>query len=280
MTYHTILVYLTDQNSASHVLDAAIALAKKNDSHLIGLHIVPTYPSFANVGMELSVEIHAAQKTMMETDEKIMSDIFENATRNQSINVEWRCMTVDSFMLLDTVIEHCRCVDLVICGQSDPSNSLESDTAISEKILLETGRPVLLIPYAGNHEYAGEHITVAWNASREATRAVFDAMPFLSEAKDVNLLWINPQAVNGRDTDTPGSEIATCLARHGVNAVAGHSISGSMSISNELLSRMADSGSDMLVMGGYGHSRFREFIFGGATSDILKSMTVPVLMSH
>jgi len=280
MTYHTILVHLTDKNSALHILESAIALAKKNDAHLIGLHIVPIYPAYTTIGMELTTEIQEAQKTMAAADQKVMTEIFEKAVSEEDINAEWRCIIAPSSQLADTVVEHCRCVDLAICGQTDPSNPLEAELAVSEKILLETGRPVLIIPHGGHHKHIGERITVAWNATRESTRAVFDALPFLQEAKEVQLLWINPKPVSGRNIDTPGSEIATCLARHGIKTVADHSVTPSISIGDALLSRLADNGSDLLVMGGYGHSRFREFIFGGATNDVLKSMTVPVLMSH
>jgi Universal stress protein family len=205
MTYHTILVHLTDENRAPHVLESAIALAKKNGAHLIGLHIVPIYPAYTTIGMELTTEIQEAQKTMAATDQKVMTEIFEKATSNEELTAEWRCIVAPSSQLANIVVEHCRCVDLAICGQSDPMNSLESELAVSEKILLETGRPVLIIPYAGQHRNVGEHITVAWNATRESTRAVFDAMPFLQEATDVKLLWVNPKPVNGGNTDTPGT---------------------------------------------------------------------------
>jgi len=122
---------------------------------------------------------------------------------------------------------------------------------------------------------------VAWNGTRESARAAFDALPLLAKAKSVKLLWINPSTENGGNGNgMPGSELATALSRHGVKVEAGHSAVRDVGVGDELLSRAADQGTDLLVMGAYGHSRVREYVFGGATRHILQHMTVPVLFSH
>jgi nucleotide-binding universal stress UspA family protein len=137
-----------------------------------------------------------------------------------------------------------------------------------------------VIPFAGDFPVIGEHVLVAWNASREATRAVADALPLLSRARAVTVLAINPRHGIGGHGDVPAADIALHLARHGVRAEAAHTIATDIPDAEALLSYAADIGADLIVAGGYGHSRARELVFGGVTRSLLKEMTVPVLLSH
>ena len=121
---------------------------------------------------------------------------------------------------------------------------------------------------------------LAWDAGREAARAVSDAMPFLERAEQVTVMAVNPSSGEGDHGEEPGADIALHLARHGVKAEVHQTESPDISVGDELLSRIADDGSDMLVMGAYGHTRLRELVLGGVTRSILEQMTVPVLMSH
>ena len=139
-----------------------------------------------------------------------------------------------------------------------------------------SGRPVLVVPYAGRHEGLGSRVLVAWNASREAARAVHDALPLLTRARSVVVLAVDPP-----DEDhIPGADIAAHLAHHGVHVEARHTVAPDIEVGDELLNLISDLGADLLVMGAYGRSRWREAVFGGATRHILAHMTVPVLMAH
>ncbi len=280
MSYRTILVYLYDKKNAKRLLETAIALAKKSDSHLIGLHVLPIYHIYSTVAIDLTAEIVEARHNALQVEAQGMKDIFEKTTKDEGMAAEWRCVEERSALVAEAVIEHGRCADLIVAGQPDPEHDDIGSSRISEQFLIEAGRPVLFIPYAGTHKNIGRNITIAWNASRESTRATFEALPFLKAADHVKILWVNPNQVNGHHVDVPGSEIATCLSRHGITAEADHSVTHLSEVGDELLSRIADSGSDLLVMGAYGHSRLREFIFGGVSRHVLQHMTVPVLMSH
>jgi nucleotide-binding universal stress UspA family protein len=141
-----------------------------------------------------------------------------------------------------------------------------------------TGRPILILPYAGNITTSGKRILVAWNASREAARAISDALPLLKLAEKVNLIRIHPK--HGEHPAVPADQLTRYLARQAVKVEVMTEHVADIDVGNELLSRAADLGSDLIVMGGYGHSRLREWVMGGATRTILESMTVPVLMSH
>ena len=146
-------------------------------------------------------------------------------------------------------------------------------------MILSCGRPVLVIPYVGNFETIGKHVIVAWDASPIAAGAVHDSLPFLKAAKSVTVLAVNPKDGDDETGDLPGADICAHLARHGVNVEAKH-IQSDLDPGNMLLSRAADSGADLIVMGAYGHARWTEIVFGGVTNHFLSHMTVPTLMSH
>jgi nucleotide-binding universal stress UspA family protein len=145
---------------------------------------------------------------------------------------------------------------------------------------MQAGRPVLVYPYAGKFDAAPKHVLISWNASREATRAVTDAIPFLRAAQKVTVLAINPKTSAEGHGDIPAADIALYLSRHGVKAEAMADPAVQIDIGNYLLSRAADLSVDMIVMGAYGHARMRELVFGGVTQTIMREMTVPVLLSH
>jgi nucleotide-binding universal stress UspA family protein len=123
-------------------------------------------------------------------------------------------------------------------------------------------------------------VVIAWNSAREAARAVHDAMPLLIAAEAVTVLTIDPREGPQGHGELPGADISLHLARHGVKAQVERTVSADLPVGEVLLSRLADLGADLLVMGAYGHSRMRELLLGGATRSLLQSMTVPVLMSH
>jgi nucleotide-binding universal stress UspA family protein len=147
---------------------------------------------------------------------------------------------------------------------------------VPERVVLESGRPTLMIPYAGDFERVGGRVLVAWNATREAARAVADTLPLLVRAEQVVVLEIDP--AEGRMAPGPG--LVAHLRRHGVEAEARHTVSAGIALGEILLSTIADAGSDLLVMGAYGHSRVHELALGGVTRTILEEMTIPVVMSY
>jgi nucleotide-binding universal stress UspA family protein len=166
--------------------------------------------------------------------------------------------------------------DLVIVGQTDPENG-EYDDLIVESALFDSGRPVIVAPYIQKDPLKLDRVVVCWDAGRTAARAVADAMPLLERADKVNVISVSQRP--GSDQEIPGVDVAEHLARHGVNVEVQRIVSD-IDVAASILSCAADSATDLLVMGAYGHSRLREFILGGVTRGILQSVTVPVLMSH
>jgi len=149
---------------------------------------------------------------------------------------------------------------------------------LPEELALGVGRPVLVVPRYGTFETVGQRVLIAWNGSREATRAVNDAIPILKMATKVTVLSVDPEGEP--DRRLPGADLALHLARHGIAAEAESTQALDIGVGDVLLSRAADLGADLIVMGAYGHSRLREMMLGGATRHLLQHMTVPVLMSH
>jgi nucleotide-binding universal stress UspA family protein len=169
-----------------------------------------------------------------------------------------------------------RTFDLSVVGQAEPK-SMRDDLMI-EGSLFDSGRPVLVVPYIQRAGLKLDRVMVCWDGSRNAARAINDAMPFLSRAKAVDVVTIS--AGKDKSGEIKGVDIAQHLARHGLNVELRRINAGDVDVANVILSDAADRDADFIVMGGYGHSRLREFVLGGATRGILSSMTVPTLMSH
>jgi len=167
--------------------------------------------------------------------------------------------------------------DLALVGQAEPETS-SVEEMIVEAALFDSGRPVIVVPYIQKAPLKLDRAMVCWDGSRAAARAIADAMPLLERAGLVEVVII----VNERDKQDAieGANMGQHLARHGLNVEVKRIDYGNLDVADALLSHAADSDADFIVMGGYGHSRLREFVLGGATRSILRSMTAPVLMSH
>ncbi len=194
---------------------------------------------------------------------------FHRHATQAGIPAEWHCSDGDPG---DCAVLYARCSDLVILGQAAAGDA----GPVVLQVLLESGRPVLVVPAAGTFPILGTRIVIAWNGSREAARAVHDALPLLRAAAQVTVLTIEG---SGGTIDT-GPDVTRHLARHGIHAEAKTDTARDVGIAPLLLSRLADLQADLLVMGGYGHSRIRETVLGGVTREILQTMTVPTLLSH
>jgi len=280
MSYKSILVQVDESPRCVARIDAALDLAKRFEAHLTALAMVqPVYvPHTARTFLGDDFERHQATQAR-ERAQRVLAVFGERARIAGATSVETRSATGDPVY---ATAFHARYHDLAIIGQADPDDDIgqwRDPGDFQGSAVLGLSRPVLVIPYAGKFETIGRHIVVAWDAGREAARAVTDALPMLKRAQRVTLLVINAEKAGSHGAE-PGADIALFLARHDVKVEVAQEHSGSLDVGNFLLSRLADSGADLLVMGAYGHSRLRELVLGGMTRTILDSMTIPVLMSH
>jgi len=279
MSYQTILLHLDEPERVATMLEAGCALARKFESHLTGLAVYVPVVMAAGAAASYGPEIIAAHREDWERETAEIEAIFRQTCSNQPFTCEWRIVDGGYQPMAATVALQAGTADVAVVSQGAEMMAFGSDD-LPERVVLEGGRPVIVIPRAGHYTTFGERVLIAWNGRREATRAVFDALPLLKRASDVKVLAVE-SGRSGEQIDFPGAEIAAALARHGVKVEASRSVvEGGASVADELLNRLSDEGRDLLVMGCYGHSRMREFVFGGVTRDILANMTAPVLLSH
>lgn len=278
MTYKDLLVHVDDSEANAGRVEAAVHLAAAYDAHLTGLYVLPSHtgiPVFTEA--HIPGEILEAQRNANLARAEEARTAFTAAVENAGVSSEWRFVEGD---VTATLSLHGRYADLLVLGQANYSDPLSIGRWAMEQVLLDVGRPVLMIPYIGAPKVIGKRVIVAWNRSREAMRALHDALPLLQGADAVQVWSVNPPRRRAGDDGSPGADISLHLARHGVKAEAAFSEANDIEVGELLLSRVADRQADLIVMGAYGRSRYRELILGGATREILGSMTVPVLMSH
>jgi nucleotide-binding universal stress UspA family protein len=198
---------------------------------------------------------------------------FSAVLSEHGIRGEWRTV----IGLIEPSIAGLACAaDLVIIGQPDPDRLLV-ELASPEDVILACGRPVLVIPYNGAFEHVGENVLIAWNGSREATQAVHDALPLMAMAKGVTVLRAD---LESEEDSELSAELVRHLGRHGLPAEAALVRRDNLTLFDLVMARAVELESDLIVMGAYGHSRWREMILGGMTRDMLNKMSVPVLMTH
>lgn len=279
MDYKTIVVHMDRSARRLERLELAIETARAHDAHVIGLFALsaPRLPSYA--AAEAGSIIVEQLKLRHAEQANEAQDAFRRAAQRHGLaTVEWRTSGQDA---VAAVRLSARYADVVFAGQPEPSDAMPSgiEPGFHEELLLSIGRPIVFLPYAGRFPRIGRRVFVAWDAGREAARAVSDALPLLRRADHVEVAVFDAEKSRAHG-DIPGADISLFLARHGVKASAAQLTGSGLDIGNQILSRAADLGSDLIVMGGYGHSRMRELMLGGATRTVLETMTVPVLMSH
>lgn len=282
MALRDIIVHLDTAPRSQVRLDFACAIAARHGSHVVGIYPMDI-PSFAATqGDEMAhlrVRSEALLESLRETATSgadLIRTRFEETTRRHDVTAEWRVVEGQDSSVMAL---HARYADLAIIGQPDPTVPSDAQHHVTVTTMLTSGRPVISIPYAGTFTGPFNNALVAWNASREAARAVNDALPLLAACRKVTVLAINPRLGIGGHGDVPAADICLHLARHGINAEAAHTVADGISEGTALLNHAADLPADLIVMGAYGHSRLREWAFGGVTRTLLQTMTAPVFMS-
>ncbi len=276
MPFKDILVYADRGSAASARVEFAAAIAAAHGAHLTALHVAATPTMAGFVLAELPQLVLDLQEKMIREDIAKLEGTVQEAGTRAGVEIEWR---VGRGIVEQLALDYARHVDLAIVGQAsdDPTEATRGDR-LAEALVLGSGRPTLVVPRFGRFGVPGKRVLAAWNGTREAARAINDALPFLEGAQKVTVLTINPRDRSVRSV--PGADISIHLARHGVKVEAATNFADDMDVGDLLLSRASDLGADLIVMGAYGHSRMREMVLGGATRHLLRHMTVPVLLAH
>lgn len=275
MICKTLLVHLDDSPHSAARTEFAFDLARRYDAHLIGLYVVCqelTQPIFL-YGDGAWVATWEAQRDANLKDAQAR---FLAAAERTGISAEWRAPVGAA---VDMAVLHARHADLLILGQYDPRDAASYIARhFVEDVVMSSGRPAIVLPYAGTVRSFAESVLIAWDGSRESARSMADALPVIERAKFVTLMTVQRHPPSGEPS---GIDAAAWLARHGIQAgFADTAVEAGVSTAAILLNMITDLHIDLLVMGAYGHARVRERLLGGVTQTMLELMTVPVLMSH
>jgi nucleotide-binding universal stress UspA family protein len=255
----------------------AVSLGEIFDAHVLGLAFAyePVIPG----AMMGSVPAEFIESQRAEASDTANGAIrrFEELARRSSISRDTRMLSASLSGASDQLGRLSRRFDIVVVGQPEREHGA-GDEMVAEGALFESARPVIVVPFIHKGGLKLDRVMACWDGSRAATRAIADSLPLMKKAKQVEIVIV----ANGRPktNEVPGADLGEHLARHGLKVDVKRITSPDIDVASTILSYAADSSTDLIVMGGYGHSRLREFILGGVTRGILESMTVPVLMSH
>lgn len=273
-----ITVNLEHQVARDPARDFAISIAEVCDTHLAGVAFAytPEFPGY--VMMEIPPDIVA--QMIAESEKSAMAAIerFDAAAKRSLISAEHRLLRTRGAEAPTILATLARRFDLSVFMQSEPGR-VDNDDMI-ETALFQSGRPLIVVPYIQKDGLKLDRVVCCWDGSRAAARAFNDALPLLTRANTVDLLIVLNEKTNSDNREIRGVEIATHLARHDVKVQLQTVPAADIDVTNAILSYVADNSGTLIVMGGYGHARLREVILGGVTREMLKSMTVPVFMSH
>jgi nucleotide-binding universal stress UspA family protein len=279
MTFKTIVAVVQGEKDEDRLLDCVLPIANHFKSHLIGVHAEAMPVSYTTpMGFPDAEFIHVSS----ERNEKRAAELgqrYSSRCMAEGVSAEWRSMESFSGDSALSSLSIARCADLIVAVQSNPDGDSISSANL-EGLLFEAGRPVLFIPYAAPVAGTFRKVLVAWNGSREAARAVFDALPFIMDADETEILVIDADEDADQDSEAAGASIAASLGRHGVHVTVINEKSAGLSVGTVIENHAAEAKPDMIVMGAYSHSWLREFLFGGATRTLLQSMPVPTFMSR
>ena len=273
-----IVLNLSLLNSRDVAMDFAVSAAATFNAHLAGIAFVyePVIPVMVD-RYGIPAGVIDSQRIENEKAAKAAVARFDEAARRSALLAEARMLDAPVASAPGLFAHIARRFDLSVLGQPEPDKPA-LNKLIVEAALFETGRPVLVVPYIQKAGLKLDHVMLCWDGSRSAARAVADAVPFILRSKLVEVVIVGNEPA--KSDDIPGADIAGHLVRHGAKVELKRIDAVETDVANTLLSHAADTSVDFLVMGGYGHSRLREFILGGVTRGIMSSMTVPTLLSH
>jgi nucleotide-binding universal stress UspA family protein len=272
----SILVSLNDIQQLPNILASTRYLAGRFSAQVKGLYVIPAAQVYPMMGYDAVPVAYDGNQTFFQKHlPKVKAD-FETAMKADGIEFSFQEVEGITSQIAMDAANQARAHDLALISVSQVGDGSGFENDFAERVVILAGRPVLVLPRHADTKFDFTEIMVGWDGGREAARATFDALPLLRAAKRVRLLEIDvaPRGIE------PAAEIAESLAHHGVKTEITHVTSDGMNAGETLLHAAKDHGAGLLVMGAYGHSRFSEFIFGGATRHVFRHLSVPVLMSH
>jgi len=277
MTYRSIFVHVDDTQEHAHRLAVAATLARRFPAEILGAYLTPARAFTPTESALLPSEVVNSHLDALGRAQKAAESRFRNALRGVA-KVDWSAPAGDP---VDAAVLRTRYADLAIVGQPLRDGPYAAFSGqLANAVVMGSGRPVLLLPWIGAGATLGERVLIAWKDSRESARAVADALPFLKQAKQVLALAVQPREEETLHDHLADRAVEAFLERHEIAASVQRTVAPDIAAGEDLLSRAADFGADLIVMGGYSRPRLARWVWGGVSNTMLESMTVPVLMSH
>lgn len=272
-----VVVYLSTGSAGNAAAEYAMSVAETYQAHIAGIAFAyePVIPAILMDGIPVDL-IESQRAESAKAAEAIVAR-FDEATKRAGLSAETRSLNASVAGAGEMFGRVARRFDLAVVGQAERKKDIPDDLII-EGALFESGRPVIVVPRAQKTGLKLDRVVICWDGSRNATRSIGNAMPFLERAKKVDLLIVANDRI--KSDEITGADMGKHLIRHGLNIEVKRITPAKVDASTAILSYVAESSADFMVMGAYGHSRLREFILGGVTRGILASVTVPTLMSH
>ena len=288
MPYKTILVYFENEAQANGLLGYAAPLARAHGAHVIGACVLPSYFKVPASEVGTTALMEDIRDRFRSTTAAAIQAAFDKTLRLETFGSEWRLVDPGFRACVETVAELGNAADLIIARQELRGEHEEGYRDGLGLLAVLSARPVLLLPHEDIPAAPPQSIVVAWDGSQQAARAVFDSLALLQGAAKVTLITVRWPDEFAGGADVPhdevryqqGVDICDSLSRHGVDATIAVALPWEGDIAKTLLAAASAHDADLLILGGYGHSRLREWVFGGVTRSVLRHMTTPVLLSH
>lgn len=282
MSYKTILVHLENESQATHLLSAAVRLAGQQQSHLVGVYVAHTIGAYTGRTSEAGISAEIAQIMMKNDIEQagVLEALFEKATNAMPFVSEWRFDNNLHSSVAAGVLQQARSADVVVVSTDIEPAGKGFDHQDIAPIIMNCSCPAVVVPESYQDKTLGEYVFIAWDGSRESSRAAFDALPLLKNAKKAWLHRVKSDYEHKQYSDDATRSIADALARHGVDLEISDSVTSSRKVGEEILTCASDRGADCIVMGAFGHSRLHGILLGDTTRFLVRHSSVPLVMSH
>ncbi|MFO1032578.1 MAG: universal stress protein [Hyphomicrobiales bacterium] len=276
MAYKTIMLCITEIDRLPQLTAAARKLALDNDAHVTGLYVIPGIQVYPNAGLAAVPDVYDGNRKYFLDNKAAVRSAFEEAMSKDGLSFGFQEVDAATPLLSAAITNQCRAADIVVVSAVNPDEAVGAEYDFVQRVVIAAGRPVLVLPRKGEASLDYTEAMVGWDGGREAARAAFDSVPLLRKAKRVKIARVD-ESQRGQ---MGGADLAEGLARHKIKVEILNLSSDGLSAGETLLRACKDQGIGLLVMGAYGHSRFAEFVFGGATRHVINSLNIPVLMSH
>jgi nucleotide-binding universal stress UspA family protein len=280
MTIKTVAVSLNDINRLDSLLDYAAALAGRFGAQVNGVYVIPAVQVYPSIGFEAVPQVFDGHRQFFKEKLDSVRAAFESAMQKAGQDHRFECVDAKEPAVAGGLLRFTRRADIAVIAVPEGETTAGIETDFVENVLMAAGRPVIALPASGQAAFSVQEVVVGWNGAREATRAVFDALPLLRLAEQVRIVIVDPQDDPEFRDRVAGINISEALSRHGVKCQAESIATGGLDHGEALLSKAAETGAGLVVMGAYGHSRLAEFVFGGATRFVIDHIDRPVLFSH